>query len=114
MLDNLKVCALFFDNSPKRSNLLQFIVDDRLKDHPTKRKALLQLCKTRWAERHKAFQHFYQAYTFIPSSANQQGSLPTPGPSCAYHLGKTEPSSAQYPSTPDGGPSYFQAQRPPS
>ena len=64
-LDKLKVCALFFDNSPKRSNLLQFIVDDRLKDHPTKRKALLQLCKTRWAERHKAFQHFYQAYTFI-------------------------------------------------
>ena len=37
----------------------------RLKDHPTKRKALLQLCKTRWAELHKAFQYFYQAYTFI-------------------------------------------------
>ena len=30
-----------------------------------KRKALLDLCKTRWAERHYAYQHFYQAYVFI-------------------------------------------------
>ena len=29
------------------------------------RKCILDLCKTRWAERHLAFQHFYQAFTFI-------------------------------------------------
>ena len=30
-----------------------------------KRKPLLDLCKTRWAERHHAYQHFYQAFVFI-------------------------------------------------
>ena len=33
--------------------------------HDTRRKSLLDLCKTRWAECHKADQHFYQAYTYI-------------------------------------------------
>ena len=28
-------------------------------------KPLLDLCKTRWVERHTAYQHFYQAYTYI-------------------------------------------------
>ena len=34
----------------------------------TKRKPLLDLCKTRWAERQDAYQHFYQAYIFITES----------------------------------------------
>ena len=32
---------------------------------PAKRKPLLDLCKTRWAERHSAYQHFYQAFVFL-------------------------------------------------
>ena len=31
----------------------------------TKRKALLDLCSTRWAQRHTAYQHFYQGHVFI-------------------------------------------------
>ena len=73
MLDKLKNCSLFFQHSPKRNNLLQHIVNSKLKDHPTKRKALLQLCKTRWAERHNAYQHFYQAYTFIVEALEMIG-----------------------------------------
>ncbi len=33
--------------------------------HVGKRKPLLDLCKTRWAERHIAYQHFYQAFTYM-------------------------------------------------
>ena len=73
MLDKLKNCSLFFQHSPKRNNLLEHIVNNKLKDHPTKRKALLQLCKTRWAERHNAYQHFYQAYTFIVEALEMIG-----------------------------------------
>ena len=32
---------------------------------PGRRKPLIDLCKTCWAERHSAFQHFYQCYKFI-------------------------------------------------
>ena len=30
-----------------------------------RRKPLNDLCKTRWAERHSAYQHFYQGYVFV-------------------------------------------------
>ncbi|KAL5460139.1 hypothetical protein EMCRGX_G033566 [Ephydatia muelleri] len=73
MLDKLKNCSLFFQHSPKRNNLLEHIVNNKLKDHPAKHKALLQLCKTRWAERHNAYQHFYQAYTFIVEALEMIG-----------------------------------------
>lgn len=32
---------------------------------PGRRKPLIDLCKPCWAERHSAFQHFYQCYKFI-------------------------------------------------
>ena len=31
----------------------------------TRRKPLLDVCRTRWAERQSVYQHFYQAYVFI-------------------------------------------------
>ena len=34
----------------------------------SRRKPLIDLCKTRWAERHSAYQHFYQCFTFIIKS----------------------------------------------
>lgn len=33
----------------------------------------LQLCKTCWAERHKAYQHFYQTYAFIVQALEMIG-----------------------------------------
>lgn len=66
VLDKLKHCCRFFQLSPKRNGLLEFIVKNKATNvHVTKRKAIIDLCKTRWAQRHSAYQHFYQAYTFI-------------------------------------------------
>lgn len=66
-VDKVKSVSLYFGNSPKRQNLLRAIVDHDVQD-TTKRKPLLELCKTRWAARHEAYQRFYQAYVFIVQS----------------------------------------------
>lgn len=64
MMDKLKETCLFFNYSPKKENLLKEIIT---KDVPeaAKRKPLLNLCTTRWAERQEAYRHFYQAYVHI-------------------------------------------------
>ncbi|KAL5491472.1 hypothetical protein EMCRGX_G016767 [Ephydatia muelleri] len=43
-------------------NEVELIVTENVPDSPEK-KPLLGLCRTCWAERHSAYQHFYQAYT---------------------------------------------------
>ena len=62
----MQSCCRFFLNSPKRIGLLELIVKHNITDD-TKRKPLLDLCKTRWAERQDAYS-FYQAYIFITES----------------------------------------------
>eukprot|EP00731_Ephydatia_muelleri_P037044 Em0386g1a len=64
VMDRLEYCCQFFLNSPKRSGILELIVTENVPDSPG-RKRLLDLCRTRWAERHSAYQHFYQTYSFI-------------------------------------------------
>ena len=64
VMDQLEHCCRFFLNSPKRSGILELIVTENVPDSPG-RKPLLDLCRTRWAECHSAYQHFYQAYSFI-------------------------------------------------
>ena len=63
-LDRMQAVCTFFLNSPKRNGLLVDIVGKCI---PTgsKRKALIDLCRTRWAERQNAYQHFYQCFTFV-------------------------------------------------
>ena len=70
--DKLQHCCRFFLNSPKRGGALQLIVNANVTD-TQKRKPLLDLCRTRWAERHTAYQHFYQAYTFIVQTLEMIG-----------------------------------------
>ena len=72
MLDRLRNCCRYFLNSPKRNGALEMIVRQNVVD-TEKRKALLDLCKTRWAERHYAYQHFYQAYVFIVEALEMIG-----------------------------------------
>ena len=67
MLDRMKSVCLFFCNSPKRNELLAEIVKTSVVE-VTKRKPLIDLCRTRWAERHSAYQHFYQCYAFVVKS----------------------------------------------
>ncbi|XP_041372811.1 52 kDa repressor of the inhibitor of the protein kinase-like [Gigantopelta aegis] len=65
MLDKLKETSLFFNSSPKCEALLSSIIRTCNPHDTSRRKSLLDLCKTRWAERHRAYQHFYQAYIYI-------------------------------------------------
>ena len=64
VIERLHHCCRFFLNTPKRSGLLELIVSHNVID-TAKRKPLLDLCKTRWAERHHAYQHFYQTFVFM-------------------------------------------------
>ena len=64
VLDRIKKGCWFFCNPQKEWSLEQ-VVSKYAQDHGTRRKALLHLCQTRWAERHDAYRHFYQVYTFI-------------------------------------------------
>ncbi|XP_041374266.1 zinc finger MYM-type protein 1-like [Gigantopelta aegis] len=64
-IDKLKTCCWFFLASPKREGLLQSIIRKALPEETKHRKGLLDLCKTRWAARHQAYTHFYQAYIYI-------------------------------------------------
>ena len=72
VIERLKNCCLFFLKSPKRSGLLELIVKHNIVN-VTKRQPLLDLCKTRWAERHTAYQHFYQAFAFIVKALEMIG-----------------------------------------
>ncbi|CAH1233169.1 Hypp621 [Branchiostoma lanceolatum] len=64
VIDRLQDCCRYFLHSPKRSGALEKVIKHNIGDE-TKRKLLLDLCKTRRAERHNAYQHFYQACVFI-------------------------------------------------
>jgi len=56
--------AVSFPFQPK---VLELIVRHNVVDE-AKRKPLLDVCRTRWAEWQSAYQHFYQAYIFITES----------------------------------------------
>ena len=66
-LDKMQAVCAFFLNSPKRNGLLEEIVG-RQTFEGNRRKSLIDLCKTRWAERQIAYQHFYQCFTFITTA----------------------------------------------
>ena len=64
VIDKMKAICLYFHNSPKRNKLLQEIVSKNI-PQASKRSPILDLCKTRWAARHLAYQHFYQSFKYI-------------------------------------------------
>lgn len=59
MIDKLKSCCIFFLSSEKRTGLLTEIVRSEVLDLG-KRKPLIDLYKTRWAERHIAYSHSFK------------------------------------------------------
>ena len=69
-LDKLKTCYQFFKLSPKRNGLLSEIISANV-ELTLRRKPMLELCKTRWAERHSAYSRFYQGYVYIVKSLEQ-------------------------------------------
>ena len=57
--------ARFFNNSPKRQATLEIWIQDILQGE--KRKKLKEMCRTRWMERHKAFELFSDLFMPIIS-----------------------------------------------
>ena len=64
VIDRIQDCCRYFLNSPRRRGALEVVVKRNVTDE-LKRKPLLDLCKTRWAELHSAYQHFYEAIVHI-------------------------------------------------
>ena len=64
VLDRLKNCCRTFLESPKKNGLQEAVVRANVTD-TTRRHPILDLCRTRWAERQEAYEHFYQAYCRI-------------------------------------------------
>ena len=67
MIAKVRDVSLFFRNSPKRNDLLTFIVHHGVTEE-SKHKPLLELCRTRWAERHETYTCFYQTYVYLVKS----------------------------------------------
>ena len=63
MMQTADAVARFFSNSPKRQLALETWIDDIFQDE--KRKKLKEMCRTRWVERHEAFEIF--ADLFLPT-----------------------------------------------
>ncbi|ELT93264.1 hypothetical protein CAPTEDRAFT_211967 [Capitella teleta] len=64
-LDRMKNTANIFIY--RRKNLLNEVMASN--SHPLeKRKALIDVCRTRWAACHRAYSHFYVAYTWMVKS----------------------------------------------
>ena len=59
-----KVIVTFFNSSPKRKGLLEYIVRSRCIG-AEKREVLVGMCKTRWSERDISYEHFYLAIAFM-------------------------------------------------
>ena len=62
--DMMTAACLFFNGSPKREGLLKNVIIT-LVPYASQRKPLLDLCKTRWAERQDAYRHFYWSYLYL-------------------------------------------------
>ena len=60
MMGILEEISIFFEYSPKRTNLLQSMINDKTPE--AGRKKLVNLCKTRWVARHDALEVFGQLY----------------------------------------------------
>ena len=64
ILETYKSIVIFFNTSPKREGLLEYIYSVRCQSTET-RKIFVGLCGTRWSERDISYEWFYLAIPFI-------------------------------------------------
>lgn len=67
-MDNLTSLCYFFANSAKRQQYLELFMElykDELSVKETKRKEVIGLAKTRWVERHRAYDNYYLLHKFV-------------------------------------------------
>ena len=63
MLGTLKETCNFFKYSPKRNNMLLCVIEKDSQD--AKKTTLKNMWKTRWVERHEAYEVFFAPFSFI-------------------------------------------------
>lgn len=63
VIGTLNQVCLFFNNSPKRQSLLEHVIGETAQ--PSRRKTLVDQCRTRWVARHDSFNVFDKLYTSI-------------------------------------------------
>ena len=70
MADMTSFC-FFFANSPKRQQYVEKFIDfhkELFKVSETNRTHIIRLSKTRWVERHKAYDNYFMLYKFVVSA----------------------------------------------
>ena len=65
VLEKYKSLQIYFDSSPKREKLLEYVVSQNNEINDNKRSILLGMCKTRWGERDVSYEKFYLAMSYI-------------------------------------------------
>ena len=66
--DSMGEVAIFFKSSPKRENMLCKVITETTGQRATKIK---NVCRTRWIERHAAYNYFHQMYVPIVSTLEE-------------------------------------------
>jgi hypothetical protein len=63
MFETVKEVSLFFSASPKRQRKLESVIAEAFPD--SRKQKLVDLCRTRWVERHTALETFAELYTVV-------------------------------------------------
>ena len=61
VLEKYKILQIYFNSSPKREKLLEYVVSQNNEINDSKRSILLGMRKTRWCERDVSYESFYLA-----------------------------------------------------
>ena len=65
VLEKYKSLQIYFNSSPKREKLLEYVLSQNNDINDSKRSILLNMCKTRWCERDVSYERFYLAMLYI-------------------------------------------------
>ena len=65
VLEKYKSLQIYFNSSPKREKLLEYVVSQNNEMNDSKRSILLGMCKTRWCERDVSYERFNLAMPYI-------------------------------------------------
>ena len=65
VLEKYKSLQIYFNSSPKREKLLEYIVSLNNEMNDSRWSILLGMCKTRWCERDVSYERFYLAMPYI-------------------------------------------------
>ena len=65
VLEKYKSLQIYFNSSPKREKLLEYVVSQNNETNDSKRSILLGMCRTRWCECDMSYERFYLAMPYM-------------------------------------------------